>query len=127
MCKWAARPQLTHDTSRALRAGTSDVPIRAFATVSVATASGATRSRWKQELLKPEPIGAAKRRALTGTHSQVQHESERAARIAMYRQWLLSQPELVERARRELRGKVLACWCAPLDCHGHVLAEVANS
>ena len=23
----------------------------------------------------------------------------------------------------ELRGKVLACWCKPLDCHGDVIVE----
>jgi hypothetical protein len=29
--------------------------------------------------------------------------------------------------RRELRGKVLACWCPPeLPCHADVLIEVAN-
>ena len=35
----------------------------------------------------------------------------------------------VERIRRELRGKNLACWC-PLDglpCHADVLLEIANT
>lgn len=49
-----------------------------------------------------------------------------------YREWLLSQPELVERAKRELNGKVLGCWCKhpkhpESPCHGDVLVEVANS
>ena len=26
----------------------------------------------------------------------------------------------------ELRGKVLACWCYPLQCHGDFLAKEAN-
>lgn len=47
--------------------------------------------------------------------------------VEAYRKWLLEQPELVARARRELRGKILACWCAPLACHADVLAEVANA
>lgn len=47
--------------------------------------------------------------------------------IAHFRAWLLGQPALVERAKRELRGKVLACWCAPEACHGDVLLEVANA
>lgn len=34
--------------------------------------------------------------------------------------------DLVEAARRELKGKQLACWCAPLPCHGDVLAAVAD-
>lgn len=45
--------------------------------------------------------------------------------IRKYEAWLRDQPELVERAKRELRGKVLGCWCAPLPCHGDVLARVA--
>ena len=42
---------------------------------------------------------------------------ERTRVIAGYRAWLAGRPELVARARSELRGKVLACWCAPHDCH----------
>jgi hypothetical protein len=26
----------------------------------------------------------------------------------------------------ELRGRTLACWCAPELCHGDVLAELAD-
>jgi hypothetical protein len=47
--------------------------------------------------------------------------------IARYRAHLAEHPELVERARRELRGKVLGCWCAPKACHGDVLLEIANA
>lgn len=47
--------------------------------------------------------------------------------VAKYREWLLAQPHLVERAKRELKGKVLGCWCAPQSCHGDVLAEIANA
>ena len=46
--------------------------------------------------------------------------------IEAYEKWLLEQPELVARVKRELRGKVLGCYCAPLPCHGDVLARVAN-
>jgi hypothetical protein len=41
-------------------------------------------------------------------------DGDRAAVIGRYRTWLLAQPALVERVRRELAGKVLGCWCAPL-------------
>ncbi len=47
--------------------------------------------------------------------------------IAKYKDWLLSQPELVNRAKLELRGKTLGCWCKPEACHGDILAEIANS
>lgn len=46
--------------------------------------------------------------------------------IRHYEAWLLAQPDLVARARVELRGKVLGCWCAPQACHGDVLLRIAN-
>lgn len=61
-----------------------------------------------------------------GNPFRIGRDGPRGRVIAKYREWLLSQPELVERARAELRGKVLGCWCAPRPCHGDVLAEVAN-
>jgi hypothetical protein len=36
------------------------------------------------------------------------------------------RPDLMARLP-ELRGKVLACWCKPSDCHGDVLARLADS
>lgn len=47
--------------------------------------------------------------------------------IAKFRAWLMSQPDMQARARRELAGKDLVCFCAPNACHGDVLLEVANS
>lgn len=47
--------------------------------------------------------------------------------IARFRAWLLTQPALIEAAKRELRGKDLVCWCAPLACHADVLMEIANA
>ena len=43
----------------------------------------------------------------------------------LYRHWLT--PGAIERARRELRGRDLMCWCG-LDepCHADILLEVAN-
>lgn len=49
--------------------------------------------------------------------------------IAMYRAWLMESLEgqrVVMLARKELRGKILGCWCAPNPCHAEVLAEIAN-
>jgi uncharacterized protein DUF4326 len=49
----------------------------------------------------------------------------RAEALRLYRQWLHGQPELVERARQELPGCALACWCPlTVDCHADVLLEV---
>lgn len=46
--------------------------------------------------------------------------------LMMYAMWLGRHPEWRAMARRELRGKVLGCHCAPKDCHADLLAEVAN-
>ena len=46
--------------------------------------------------------------------------------IACYEEYLRQHPEIVERAKRELKGKVLGCWCKPQACHGDILTKVAN-
>ncbi len=46
--------------------------------------------------------------------------------ISRYEEWIREQPELMEAAKKELKGKVLGCWCAPLPCHGSVLIKIAN-
>ncbi len=47
--------------------------------------------------------------------------------IEKYEEWLLAQPDLVARVKRELKGKVLGCWCRPSAlCHGDILAKIAN-
>jgi len=57
-------------------------------------------------------------------------EDQGLAAIEYYRRDLLADAlrVTVEDARRELRGKNLACWC-PLDrpCHADVLLEIANA
>jgi len=52
--------------------------------------------------------------------------ASRERAVSRYRDYLRKHPELVEAAKKELRGKVLGCWCSPLACHGDVLVEVAN-
>jgi hypothetical protein len=50
---------------------------------------------------------------------------ERPEVIELYRVHLREHPELVERAREELAGRDLACWCRPdQDCHADVLLAV---
>ncbi len=46
--------------------------------------------------------------------------------LEKYATWFLARPDLIEQARKELKGKVLGCWCAPKTCHGHVIAEVID-
>jgi TatD DNase family protein len=58
---------------------------------------------------------------------QNQSFDERQRVTLLYRQWVLNQPELLQKIRTELHGKVLGCWCAPQQCHGNILAEIANT
>jgi hypothetical protein len=45
--------------------------------------------------------------------------------VFRYKSHLLSQPDLMADLH-ELKGKRLGCYCAPLPCHGDVLAELAD-
>eukprot|EP01132_Coremiostelium_polycephalum_P002039 gene2039-2509_t len=49
--------------------------------------------------------------------------------IKQYRDWIFhpDQKTLFNEAKSELRGKILGCFCSPLNCHGIILAEIANS
>ncbi len=53
-------------------------------------------------------------------------DGTRAEVIEKYRNWILTQPELMA-ALPELRGKVLGCYCKPKACHGEVLAAMVDS
>lgn len=61
-----------------------------------------------------------------GNNFQIGVYGDRERCIGAYREMLLADPRMIEKAKTELRGKVLGCWCAPQRCHGDVLAEVAN-
>ncbi len=49
--------------------------------------------------------------------------------VKKYEDWLLTQPELLQAVKSELKGKVLGCWCkykGNESCHGDVLLRIAN-
>jgi hypothetical protein len=62
-----------------------------------------------------------------GNPFEIGKDGTREKVVAKHRDWFLAQPELVERVKRELRGKDLVCFCAPRACHGDIYDEVANS
>jgi hypothetical protein len=47
--------------------------------------------------------------------------------LSAYKAWVYSQPDLILKIRKELKGKVLGCWCSPSRCHGDILAHIANA
>lgn len=68
-------------------------------------------------------------RMIPGFAAGGKYEDGRAKALRSYRLWMLmpSQADLRETVRKELRGKVLACYCKPLECHGDLLAIIADS
>jgi hypothetical protein len=51
--------------------------------------------------------------------------STRKKSIEKYREWILSQPELLNDLY-ELDDKILGCWCFPKSCHGDILIELIH-
>lgn len=65
------------------------------------------------------------RPGIWGNPFAIGKDGSRADVIQKYREWIVAQPDLMN-AIAGLRGKTLGCWCAPLPCHGDVLAELAR-
>lgn len=61
-----------------------------------------------------------------GNPVHLNEENKREKVVAEYEKWLLAQPELLKKVKEELKGKHLACWCAPKKCHADVLLRIAN-
>lgn len=66
---------------------------------------------------RPSKWGNPFRRGVDGTRTEV---------IARFEASLRADPRRLAEVRRELRGKHLVCWCAPLPCHADVLLRIAN-
>ena len=56
---------------------------------------------------------------------KIGHDGAREHVVALYEYFVRSKPDLIA-ALPELRGKDLACWCAPLPCHGDVLLRLVE-
>lgn len=52
-------------------------------------------------------------------------DGDRETVLAEYETYVRSMPSMMARLP-ELRGKTLACWCAPERCHGDVLAKLVR-
>ena len=46
--------------------------------------------------------------------------------IDAYKEWFYTYKDIdlsFERAVKDLKGKILGCWCTPLPCHGDVIIK----
>lgn len=51
----------------------------------------------------------------------------KAESLWKYKDWLMAQPELLRKIKKELKGKILGCWCDNTNaCHGVILWKIAN-
>ncbi len=77
----------------------------------------------KEELSNAVFIG---RPSKWGNPFVIGRDGTREQVVSKYREWLLSQPLLVQAAKDELAGRDLVCFCSPLSCHGEILLKLAN-
>lgn len=66
---------------------------------------------------RPSDYGNPFRIGIDGTRREV---------IERHENYLYIRPDLIRKIRKELPGKVLGCFCAPLSCHGDLLVRIAN-
>jgi hypothetical protein len=80
--------------------------------------------RWHQRLASNPEVVFIGRPSRWGNPFRTGVDGSRQEVIDLYILWFIQpqQAALRAAAARELRGKKLACYCAPLPCHGHVLA-----
>lgn len=46
--------------------------------------------------------------------------------VMCHQKWIFTQRHLLSRLK-ELKGKILCCYCHPAACHGHTLAQLADT
>ena len=65
------------------------------------------------------------RPSIWGNPFEIGRDGTRNEVIAKYEQWIQAQPDLLAQTK-DLKDKVLGCWCKPKPCHGDVLAKLAD-
>lgn len=66
------------------------------------------------------------RRSRWGNPFEIPDDGDRGVVIAKYAQHYLPHKNVLQEELPGLRGKALACWCAPEPCHGDVLKAAAE-
>lgn len=61
-----------------------------------------------------------------GNPFKIGRDGDRDTVIEKYEAWIAALNTAGVVDITELRGKNLACWCAPLPCHADVLLRLAN-
>lgn len=75
----------------------------------------------------PPGCKAVDRRTAFGNPFHISSAMNRDQVCDAFEAWVATQPELIERARRELRGFNLVCHCFPKRCHASTWLRIANA
>lgn len=67
------------------------------------------------------------RPSIFGNPFEIGKDGTRKEVIEKYREYFYSHPHLMEEAKKQLTGKVIACWCKPKSCHLDIIAAYLNS
>lgn len=62
-----------------------------------------------------------------GSPFAIGKDGSREEVMQKHQDYLRTRPDLLRAISRELSGKVLVCWCWPDQCHGDILAYLANN
>ncbi len=54
-------------------------------------------------------------------------DGDREEVLKKFKNYLSSNPDLIDKVKSNLKGKDLVCFCKPKACHADLLLEVANS
>lgn len=79
---------------------------------------------WNGRRKYPKDAKWIDRRTPFGNPFYIGHHGTRDEVCDKFEAWVVNQPELVERARRELTGHDLVCWCEPERCHGETWIKI---
>lgn len=87
------------------------------------------RSKPFEAYVAPGSVVRIDRKSKWGNPFVIGKDGDRDEVIRKYESWLWARIRAGQFAIEdlaELDGKRLACWCAPLPCHGDVLAKAAK-
>jgi hypothetical protein len=77
--------------------------------------------------IKTEPCDVyIGRGSIWGNPYKIGKDGTRSEVIAKHKKYILNNRELLSKIK-DLRNKKLGCFCKPLQCHGDILAELADN
>ncbi len=77
----------------------------------------------EQSLISGVFIG---RGSLYGNPYRIGIDGDRDQVCDLYEKMIMERPKMMNRIKKNLRGKDLMCFCTPKRCHGDFLLRIAN-